>query len=108
MGVFTGGAETGADGDPAVAYAALGITDKVSVVGAITAVCGGRGMAGGAAWSHGKAEVLHKGIEGMFIKVLDLVEGLANVEEKPYHSVVGSVHGHPWLMKQGGRTAVGP
>lgn len=43
----------------------------------------------------------------MLIQIFDLVKSLANVKEKSYHSVVGSVHGSPWLMKEG-KTGGGP
>lgn len=63
-------------------------------------MAGGTGEGRGAL-CQGKAGVLNAGIDGMFIEVFNFVEGLANVKEKSYHSVVGAVHGLAWLMKQG-------
>lgn len=40
MGMPAGGTEAGTNADPAVAYAAAGIADKVPAVRAVTAVCG--------------------------------------------------------------------
>ena len=58
-------------------------------------------MAGWTGVRYGGADILYKGVDGMPVEVLDLVESLANVEKKSYHGIVGSVYGRPWLMKQG-------
>lgn len=112
MGMPAGGTEAGTDADPAVAYAAAGIADKMPAVRAIMAVCGcgcmaGRTAAGSRALCYRKAGLLYGGIDGMLIQIFDLVKSLANVKEKSYHSVVGSAHGSPWLMKEG-KTGGGP
>ena len=107
MGMPTGGAQAGADSEQAVTYVAFGVTDQVSLVRAVTAECGSWGMAGWTDVRHGGADILYKGVDSMLVQVLDLMESLANMEKKSYHGIVGSVHGKPWLMKQG-RTAVGP
>ena len=69
---------------------AVMITDEIAFVGAVPVECGGWGVAGRTSGDHGKAEVLHKGADGMFIKVLDLMVGPAEIEEKPYHSIVST------------------
>lgn len=45
-------------------------------------------MTGRTSGDHGKTEVFQKGADGMFSKVFDLMVGLADIEEKPYHSIV--------------------
>lgn len=58
-------------------------------------------MAGWTDVRYGGADILYKGVDGMLVQALEFVESLANVEKKSYHGIVGSVHGRPWLMKQG-------
>lgn len=68
-------------------------------------------MAGWTGVRYGGADIPHKRVDGMLVEVFDLMESLANVEKKSYHGIVGSVHGRPWLMKQGkdgGRTMILP
>lgn len=101
MGMPAGGAEAGADGDQAVTYTAFGVADQMPLVRAVTAECRSRGMAGGTSVRHGGADILHKGADGMLVQGLDLVESPADVEKKSYHGIVSSIHGGPWLMKQG-------
>lgn len=72
---------------------AVMITDEMAFIGAIPAESGGRGVAGRTSGEHGKAEVFQKKADGMFIKVLDLMVGTADIEEKPYHSIVFSGRG---------------
>lgn len=60
MGMPAGDTEAGTNADPAVAYAAAGIADKMSAVRAIMAVCGcgcmaGRTAAGSGGLCYGKA-----------------------------------------------------
>ncbi len=58
-------------------------------------------MTGWTGVRHGRADILYKGVDGMLVQVLDLVESLANVEKKSYHGIISSIHGGPWLIKQG-------
>lgn len=69
---------------------AVMVTDEMAFIGAVPAQCGGWSMAGRTSGGHGKAEVFQKRADEMFIKVLDLMVGPADIEKKPYHSIVFS------------------
>ena len=93
MGMAAGGTQEGADGNHAVAYGATGVTDQMAFVRTIAPECRRGGMAGGTGERHGGTGILYKGIDSMVIQVFDFVESLANMEEKPYHGIVGPAHG---------------
>ena len=93
MGRVAGRAQDGADPDQLVTYKSVMITDEMAFIGAVPAECGGRGMAGRASGDHGRVKVFQKGADGMFIKVLDLMVGPADIKEKSYHSIVFSGRG---------------